>query len=185
MIKKILFYFCILFKKSIILRNLAFKLNSVELLCREGAQIGSNCRWMSQCYCSEPFLLTIGNNVSVGLGVQLITHEGGVWVLRHMTKNHKLEKFGRVVIGNNVFLGNNAIVFPNVTIGDNVIVGAGSLVIKDIPSGSVVAGQPAKKIKDIDDYINSTISSCISSRGLPPIERRRLIFENLQLSEKL
>jgi acetyltransferase-like isoleucine patch superfamily enzyme len=46
-------------------------------------------------------------------------------------------------IGNNVRIGSNATILP-VTIGDNVIIGAGSVVTKDIPSNTVVKGNPAK-----------------------------------------
>ncbi len=52
-------------------------------------------------------------------------------------------------IGNNVSLGANVSIIGNITIGDNVIVGAGSVVVKDVPSNSVVAGNPAKVIRVI------------------------------------
>lgn len=55
-------------------------------------------------------------------------------------------------IGNRVFIGVNAVVLAGVTIGDNCIVGAGAVVTKDIPAGSVVAGNPAKIIASIDDF---------------------------------
>ena len=57
-----------------------------------------------------------------------------------------------IAVGNNVFLGIGVIVLPGVTIGDNVIVGAGAVVVKDIPSGCVVAGVPARPIKSIEHY---------------------------------
>lgn len=53
----------------------------------------------------------------------------------------------RPVIGNNVTLGANVVIIGNVKIGDNVIIGAGSVVVKDIPNNSVVAGNPARVIK--------------------------------------
>lgn len=53
----------------------------------------------------------------------------------------------RPVIGNNVTLGANVVIIGNVKIGDNVIIGAGSVVVKDIPDNSVVAGNPARVIK--------------------------------------
>lgn len=61
-------------------------------------------------------------------------------------KYHDYE-YGKIKIGNNVFLGANTIITKSVTIGDNVIVGAGSIVTKDIPSNEIWAGVPARFIK--------------------------------------
>lgn len=56
-------------------------------------------------------------------------------------------EYGKIKIGNNVFLGANTVITKSVTIGDNVIVGAGSIVTKDIPSNEIWAGVPARFIK--------------------------------------
>lgn len=63
-------------------------------------------------------------------------------------------QYGKVKIGNNVFIGVKSVIMPGVTIGDNVIIGAMSLVTKDIPSDVVAFGQPARVIKNIDEVIN-------------------------------
>lgn len=63
-------------------------------------------------------------------------------------------KVGKVKIGNRVFIGYGSIVLCNVRIGDDVIVAAGSVVTKDIPSGSIVAGNPAKVIGSTLEYFN-------------------------------
>lgn len=54
------------------------------------------------------------------------------------------------VIGNNVEVGANVVIIGNIAIGDNVIIGAGSVVVKSIPSNSVVVGNPARIIKKIN-----------------------------------
>lgn len=53
-----------------------------------------------------------------------------------------------VRIGNNCFIGNCAIILPGVTIGDEVVVGAGAVVTKNVPSHTIVAGNPAKVIRE-------------------------------------
>lgn len=55
------------------------------------------------------------------------------------------------VIGDNVFLGCNVSVIGGVTIGSNVVIGAGSVVVKDIPSNCIAAGNPCKVIKLLDN----------------------------------
>ncbi len=54
-----------------------------------------------------------------------------------------------VTIGDSVWIGGNATILPGVTIGDNVVIGAGSVVTRNIPSGVVVGGNPARIIKKV------------------------------------
>ena len=59
--------------------------------------------------------------------------------------------FGRIEIGDDVFVGANAVILPNVKIGNRVIVGAGAIVTKDIPDNSVVVGNPARVVCTYDE----------------------------------
>ncbi len=59
-----------------------------------------------------------------------------------------------IVVGNNVYIGNNVVLLPGVNIGNNVIIGAGAIVSKDIPDNSVAVGVPAKVIKTADEYFD-------------------------------
>ena len=114
------------------------------------------CRILSEpsaIFGSEPYLITIGENVEITAGVVFITHDGAVWTLRNFDEKYKdLDVFAPIKVGNNVFIGNNAIILPGVTIGDNVVIGAGAVVAKDIPSNSVATGVPAKVIKTLEEY---------------------------------
>ena len=74
------------------------------------------------------------------------------------TLNHDINPFQRsdlfpkpIHIGKRVWVGSGSIVLPGVTIGDNSIIGAGSIVTKDVPSNVIVAGNPAKFIRNIDE----------------------------------
>lgn len=99
---------------------------------------------------TEPWLITLGDNVHITKNVEFITHDGGVLILRQYQPDLELTK--PIFVGNNVYIGINSIILPGVHIGDNCIIAAGSVVTKDIPSNSVVGGVPARFIKSVDDY---------------------------------
>lgn len=94
----------------------------------------------------RPWLITIGDNVTISSDVTILTHDASTNVVKAGTK------LGRVNIGNNVFIGTRSIVLCNTTIGDNVVIGAGSVVSHNIPSNGVYAGVPAKYICSIEEY---------------------------------
>jgi acetyltransferase-like isoleucine patch superfamily enzyme len=100
---------------------------------------------------TEPWIIRIGNNVHITDGVKFITHDGGTLLFRKDIPD--LEITGPIIVGNNVYFGNNVIVLPGVTIGDNVIIGAGAVVTKNIPNNSVAVGVPAKVIETADEYL--------------------------------
>lgn len=99
---------------------------------------------------TEPWIITFGKNVHITNGCKFITHDGGVLILRQFVPDLEITK--PIVVGDNVYFGNNVIVLPGVTIGSNVVVGAGAIVTKDIPDNSVAAGVPARVVKTIDEY---------------------------------
>ncbi|MGL4862406.1 MAG: acyltransferase [Cetobacterium sp.] len=124
-------------------------------------KIGKNCRILTNYsnFGSEPYLVKIGDNCTITSGVKFLTHDGSLDVifkyknLKREEKNLKYDKLGTIIVGNNVFIGINSIIMPGVEIGDNVIIGAGSVVTKNIVSKTVVAGVPARKIYELDEYI--------------------------------
>lgn len=99
-----------------------------------------------------PWMITIGNHVRITEGCKILAHDFA-WSVPKIICGGVLGASGKVVIGNNVFIGMNSIICRNVAIGDNVVIGAGSVVTKDIPDNTVYAGNPAKKISNIDDWI--------------------------------
>lgn len=99
---------------------------------------------------TEPWIITLGNNVHITEGVKFLTHDGGTLLYRNRVPDLEITK--PIVVGNDVYIGNNAIILPGVTIGNNVIIGAGAVVSKDIPDNSVAVGVPARVIKTADDY---------------------------------
>lgn len=123
---------------------------------------------------SEPYLVEIGDHVEITSGVRFITHDGGVWVLRD--GHPDVDVFGKIVIGNNVFIGFNAIVMPGVVVGDNCVIGAGSVVTKSVPSDSVVAGVPARVIRSLSEYKASSLAKSLATKRLSPDEKKRFLL---------
>ena len=123
---------------------------STEVLVRKGLIIGKNFSREGGCRidASAPFLIEIGDNVALSTDVTILAHDASL--KRHIG----ILKLGKVIIGNNVFVGAKSLILPNVTIGSNVIIGAGSVITHDIPNNVVVAGNPARVIRTTDEYID-------------------------------
>ena len=119
---------------------------------------------------NPPFYTDFGRNIRVGKRVFInfgctFMGRGGVTIgddafiapqVQLITENHGLEPDRRryitsrpIIIGKNVWIGAGAIILPGVHIGDGAVVGAGSVVTKDVPANTVVAGNPTKPIKKI------------------------------------
>ena len=109
------------------------------------------------CYIQGINGIHFGSNIEIGPGVRIISSN-------HQEDDYSISKKSEpIYIGNNVWLGSNAIILPEVTIGDNVVIGAGSVVTKNIPSNSIAVGNPCRVIKHKKPY-NVEISSIILNR---------------------
>ena len=84
---------------------------------------------------TNPKGVYVGDETYIAFGTVILTHD----MCREFHAN--------TVIGKRCFIGAHALIMPGVTIGDECVVGAGSVVTKDVPSGSIVAGNPATIIK--------------------------------------
>lgn len=92
--------------------------------------------------------VTIGDNCMLAPNVSIYTAGHPI---HPQTRNSGYEYGKSVTIGDNVWIGGNAVICPGVTIGSNVVIGAGSVVTKDIPDWCVAAGNPCKVIRKITD----------------------------------
>lgn len=142
-----------------------------------GVKMGKHNFISSHFWSSEPYLITIGSHCQITAGVRLETH-GGANVLREEYPD--FDVFGKVVIGDWVYLGNNTLIMPGVTIGDHVLVAAGSIVTKSVPSNMVVGGNPARIICSLEEYKQKNLKYNVGSKGMSFKEKRNYL---LTLSE--
>ena len=138
-----------------------------------GVKIGHSCNIQIKSFGSEPYLIEIGNHVQITSGTKFFTH-GGAWVLR--SKYPKIDFFGKISVGNNVYIGNNSLILPGVTIKSNVIVAAGSVVTKSVSEGLIVGGNPAKKIGTIENFEKKILNYNINSKGMSYEEKKHLLL---------
>jgi maltose O-acetyltransferase len=135
----------------------------IKWLVKKGLRLGRNCYIAPSVIIDPafPWLISIGDNCYLTYNVMILAHDA-------CTKNYiEYTKIGAVTIGNNCFVGVGSIILPNVHIGENVIIGAGSVVTRDIPSNSVVAGNPAKVINTTQKLIDLHSSRLRSSPHYP------------------
>jgi maltose O-acetyltransferase len=121
----------------------------LEALRERGLTCGRNVRIEAETFIDPDFsqLISIGDDTTIAVGVMILAHDAS-------TK--RLLGYSRVApvrIGSRVFIGARSVILPGVTIGDNAIVGAGSIVTRDVPTGELVAGNPARRIGDTEAYI--------------------------------
>lgn len=146
-----------------------------------GVKVGEKTRFMGlkrEAFGSEPFLISIGENCLITADVHFVTHDGSVYLLK--PKHPKADFFGRIKIGNNVFIGLRSIILPGVEIGDNVVIGAGSVVTKSIPSNCVAAGVPAKVVSNLQDYLDKIEPKIFHTGGLKINDKRKILEEMLK-----
>lgn len=147
-----IYFYRTLIKINVIFKNI-LKKATIEIAKSKGMITGDNLYVEGiPNFGSEPFLVEIGDNVTIAENVSFINHGGDARVTKRIEKYKDGRTFGRIKIGNNTFIGKSTIIMPNVNIGSNCIIGSLSLVSHSIPDNSVYAGVPAKFICTIDEY---------------------------------
>lgn len=143
-----------------------------------GVTVGDNARLLGcerGTFGSEPYLVTLGDHVTVTAGVAFVTHDGGVWVLRDEFPD--IDVMGEIVIGDNCFIGLRAIILPGVNIGRNCVIGAGAVVNRNIPDNSIAVGVPARVVSSLAEYRKKSLGRALHVRNLPVAEKRSHVEE--------
>lgn len=118
------------------------------------AQMGEKVVYQNKILPYRSDLISIGDNVTIASNVLFITHDAIHRILnnKYETKSFK-ENCTPIQIDNHVFVGSNVTLCGPVHIHSNCIIAAGSVVTKDVPENSVVAGVPARVIGSFEDFV--------------------------------
>lgn len=145
-----------------------------------GVKIGSRAELIAttiHTFGSEPYLVSVGDDVTISHGVDFITHDGGLRVIRD--EHPGAYYYAPIRVGNRVFIGAHATLLPGVMVGDGAVIGAGAVVASDVPAGMVVGGVPARPIKPVSDYALARQADWIDTSGLSAEEKRAAIQRRL------
>lgn len=114
-------------------------------------EVGKNFFANYNCTIIDVAKVIIGDNCQMAPNVSIYTAGHPL----HPAARNSMYEYGiEVVIGDNVWIGGNAVILPGVHIGNNTVIGAGSVVTKNIPDSVLAAGNPCKVIREIteDDF---------------------------------
>lgn len=138
-----------------------------------GVKIGKDCLLCSSPMTREPYLINIGNNVTVSTNVTFVTHDNSIKLLYP----EKSDVFGKIVIGNNCFIGENATILYGVTLADNIIVAAGSVVTKSFRNSNIIiGGNPAHIINTWDKFSEKIKDNVITRKEMENCKERDSSF---------
>lgn len=116
---------------------------------RAGMKIGKGCNICSNIMTTEPYLVEIGDQVTISGDVKLVTHDNSISKLNIGGK----DIFGKIVIGDNCFIGQSSIIMYGVHLKKNTIVAAGSVVCNSLYEEKIIiGGNPAKKIGNWGEF---------------------------------
>jgi len=145
---------------------------------RQGMKIGDKCRIETMSFSTEPYLVELGNGVGIATGTIFITHDAGVSCFKKDMPGYDI--FGKIVIGDNVFIGANCTLLPNTRVGNNCIIGAGSVLRGKYPDNSVVFGNPAKPVMKMSvlKLLYSKSPGLLKTAVLSDAEKKPIVLEH-------
>ena len=144
---------------------------------RSGITVGEGCRIFTPIASNEPWLITIGDRVTISANVQFVTHDNGI--IKVLAG--KTDVVGPITVGDDCFIGMNAMLMLGVTIGENCIVGAGSVVTHSFPPHTVLAGNPARAICTTEEYAEKYRDRAIDFSRIPREQRQEFLLSHPEL----
>lgn len=135
------------------------------------AGIGEKVYFYSRILPADPKLLKLGDNIVIATNVRFVNHDRADIMLSEIFGKKYMKFYDCIEVGNNVFIGADVVVLPGVKIGENSIIGAGTVVTKDLPSGGIWGGAPARCIGDFQNFIE------FRSKNVNPEKDPRKLWE--------
>lgn len=144
---------------------------------KRGMEIGEQCRIFTNISAKEPYLIHIGDRVTISSEVSFCTHDNAIIKVLP----GKTDVIGPIRIGDDCFIGMRSILMYGVTLGDHCIVGAGSVVTRSFPPHSVIAGNPARCICTDEKYAEKYAPYAIDFSKIPLNERKAFLEAHPEL----
>lgn len=111
----------------------------------------------------DSYLIELKNDVVISIGVSFVTHDYSV----KKVLPDKANLFGKIVIGNNCFVGEKAVLLYGIELADNIIVAAGSVVTKSFSeSNIIIGGNPARKIGTWEAFKKNSINYAVNEADI-------------------
>ena len=145
---------------------------------KAGMKIGGGCNICCNIMTPEPYLIDIGNNVTIAGYVHFVTHDNSINKVCH----NKSDFFGGIKIGDDCFIGQGSLILYGVTLAPRIIVAAGSVVTRSFnESGIIIGGNPARKIGTWDKLRVKGEQFGLNVSGMTYDEKRKYICESNDL----
>lgn len=156
----------------------------VRRLRARGVRIGEDCRIYTKDFSSDPYLVALGDGVCIAGGVKFVTHDGSA----RLRKSHRpnIQFVGRIDVGANTFIGENAIILPGTNIGRDCVIGAGAVVRGAIPDNSLVVGNPGEIVGRASLMLDrlERSANALDTFNLPAQRRREVLLAHFNITDE-
>lgn len=150
-----------------------------ELMRDKFYHLGKNVELYTINFGTEPYLVSIHDNVIVAAGVDFINHDVSVFNVARLLglRRGDIDKVGSIELFDNCFIGTGTILMPNCSVGKNSVIAAGSIVTKHVPDNEVWGGAPAKFIMTTEEYA-SKLQNKSSEFPWMPLDKKNAMSES-------